>query len=56
MEQTIELNQGEMKMTMTSTEFNKKLDKKAAKTMFDTTIPEGYTEMSPDELRGGMGQ
>ena len=51
-----ELNQGEMKMTMTSTEFNKKLDKKAAKTMFDTTIPEGYTEMSPDELRGGMGQ
>lgn len=51
-----ELNQGEMKMTMTSTEFNKTLDKKAAKTMFDTTIPEGYTEMSPDELRGGMGQ
>lgn len=50
-----ELNQGEMKMTMTSTEFNKKLDKKAVKTMFDTTIPEGYTEMSPDDLKG-MGQ
>jgi len=50
-----EFNQGELKMTMTSTEFNKKLDKKAAKTMFDTTIPEGYTEMSPDQL-GGMGQ
>jgi len=50
-----ELNQGEMKMTMTSTEFNKKLDRKAVKTMFDTTIPEGYTEMSPDDLKG-MGQ
>lgn len=50
-----ELNQGEMKMTMTSTEFNKKLDKKLAKTLFDTTIPEGYTEMSPEQL-GGMGQ
>ena len=47
-----ELNQGEMKMTMTSTEFNKKLDKKLVKTMFDTTIPEGYTEMSPEELSG----
>lgn len=50
-----EMNQGEIKMTMTSTEFNKKLDKKAVKTMFDTTIPEGYTEMSAEEL-GGMGQ
>lgn len=47
-----ELNQGEMKMTMTSTEFNKKLDKKLAKTLFDTTIPEGYTEMTPEQLQG----
>ncbi len=50
-----EMNQGEMKMSMTSTDFNKKLDKKKAKTMFDTTIPEGYTEMSPEQL-SGMGQ
>lgn len=47
-----ELNQGDMKMTMTSTEFNKKLDKKLAKTLFDTTIPEGYTEMTPEQLQG----
>lgn len=50
-----EMNQGEVKMTMTSTEFNKKLDKKLVKTMFDTTIPEGYTEMSPEQL-GNIGR
>lgn len=47
-----EINQGEIKMTMVSTEFNKKLDKKLVKTLFDTTIPEGYTEMSLEELSG----
>lgn len=47
-----ELNQGEIKMTMTSTEFNKKLDKKKVKELFDTTIPEGYTEMTPEQLQG----
>ena len=47
-----EINQGEVKMTMVSSEFSKKLDKKKAKEMFDTTIPEGYKEMTPEELSG----
>ena len=49
-----DINKGDLKMTMTSTEFNKKLDKKKAKEMFDTSIPEGYKEMTSEEL-GGMG-
>lgn len=47
-----EINQGEVKMTMVSTEFNKKLDKKKVKELFDTAIPEGYTEMTPEQLQG----
>lgn len=47
-----EINQGEVKMTMVSTEVNKKLDKKKAKELFDTSVPEGYTEMTPEELQG----
>lgn len=47
-----EINQGEVKMTMVSTEVNKKLDKKKVKELFDTSIPEGYTEMTPEELQG----
>ncbi len=49
-----EINKGDLKMTMLSTEFSKKLDKKMAKELFDTTIPEGYKEMNMDEL-GNMG-
>jgi len=47
-----EINQGEVKMTMVSTEFSKKLDKKKAKELFNTAIPEGYTEMTPEQLSG----
>lgn len=47
-----EINQGEVKMTMVSTEVNKKLDKKKVKELFDTSIPEGYTEMTPEQLQG----
>lgn len=47
-----EINQGEVKMTMVSTEVNKKLDKKKVKELFDTSVPEGYTEMTPEELQG----
>lgn len=46
-----EINQGEVKMTMVSTEVNKKLDKKKAKELFDTSVPEGYTEMTPEQLQ-----
>ena len=52
-----EINQGEVKMTMVSTEVNKKLDKKKVKELFDTSVPEGYTEMTPEDLQnlgGGM--
>ncbi len=49
-----EINKGDLKMTMLTTEFSKKLDKKMAKELFDTTIPEGYKEMSMEEL-GNMG-
>lgn len=46
-----EINQGEVKMTMVSTEVNKKLDKKKVKELFDTSVPEGYTEMTPEDLQ-----
>lgn len=49
-----ELNRGELKMTMSSTEFNKKLDKKKVKDLFSIEVPEGYKEMSIEEL-GSMG-
>lgn len=49
-----ELNKGDLKMTMLTTEFSEKLDKKMVKELFDTTIPEGYKEMSMEEL-GNMG-
>ena len=45
-----EINRKEVKMTIVTTEFSKKLDKKLAKELFDTTIPEGFKEISIDEL------
>ncbi len=48
-------SQGEMMMTMTATVFNKKF--KAEKGWFSTEIPEGYEEMTMEELKAmGGGQ
>jgi GLPGLI family protein len=52
-----EINNKGLKMTMTATKVEQKLDKKKATELFNMTIPEGYTEMSQDDLKmmGGMG-
>lgn len=52
-----ELNNGPMKMLMTVSKIEKTLDKKLAATLFDMTIPEGYKEMTMEELQsmGSMG-
>ena len=52
-----EINNRGLKMTMTATKVEQKLDKKKASELFSMTIPQGYTEMSPDDLKmmGGMG-
>ena len=48
-------SRGEMMMTMTATVFDKKF--KAEKDMFSTDIPEGYDEMTMEELKAmGAGQ
>lgn len=44
-----ELNQGEMVMSMLVTALDKKL--KDAKNLFEMTIPEGYKEMTMEELK-----
>lgn len=43
----MEVNANGMVMTMTATEFNKKIKDK---TLFDMTIPEGYTETTSEEM------
>lgn len=45
-----DLNNGGLKMTMTVITFDKKLDKKAAN-LFDMKIPEGYKEMTMEDLQ-----
>lgn len=52
-----EINNRGLKMTLTVTKVEQKLDKKKAAELFNMTIPEGYTEMSPDDMKmmGGMG-
>jgi GLPGLI family protein len=44
-----ELNQGDMKMSMLVTTFEKKI--KNTKEIFDMVIPEGYKEMTMDQLK-----
>lgn len=44
-----ELNQGDMLMSMIVTTFDKKL--KDAKNLFEMTIPEGYKEMTMEQLK-----
>jgi hypothetical protein len=46
-----------MKMSMTVTKIEKSIDKKKAATLFDMTIPEGYKEMTMEDLKsmGSMG-
>lgn len=46
-----EMNNGGLKMTFTVTKVETSLDKKSSKTLFDTTVPEGYTVMTMDELK-----
>lgn len=52
-----ELNNGPMKMTMTVAKIEKSLEKDQKSTLFDMSIPEGYKEMTMEELQsmGGMG-
>lgn len=47
----MEVNTNGMLMTMTATEFNKKIKDK---NVFDMTIPEGYTLTTPEELIDSM--
>lgn len=49
-----EINNQGMKMTMTVTSVEDKLDKKKSSSLFDMTIPSGYKEMTMEEL-GTMG-
>lgn len=44
-----EINQGEMQMSMLVTSFEAKI--KDSKELFDMTIPEGYTEMTVEDLK-----
>lgn len=46
-----ELNNQGMKMTMTVTTVESKLDKKKASSLFEMAIPSGYTEMTLDQLK-----
>lgn len=46
-----EIIRNDMKMTMTVTAVEMKLDKKKAGDLFQMTIPEGYTEMTAEELK-----
>lgn len=48
------INQQGIKMTMTATKLDKKIDKKL-KDLFEMKVPEGYTEVSPQDLQN-MGQ
>jgi GLPGLI family protein len=45
-----DMNNNGMKMTMTVSALEKKLDKKSA-SLFEMTIPEGYKEMTMEELK-----
>jgi GLPGLI family protein len=45
-----DLNNNGMKMTMTVASLEKKLDKKSA-SLFEMTIPEGYKEMTMEDLK-----
>jgi GLPGLI family protein len=45
-----EINNNGMKMTMTVTKLEKKLDKKTD-VLFDMTVPEGFTMMSQEQLK-----
>jgi GLPGLI family protein len=52
-----ELNNQGLKMTMTVTKVEDKLDKKKADDLFNMVIPSGYTEMEMEDLKkmgGGM--
>jgi GLPGLI family protein len=46
-----DMNNNGLKMTLTVTSVEPKLDKKEAESLFDTTIPEGYSVMTMDELK-----
>jgi GLPGLI family protein len=52
-----EINNRGLKMTLTATKVEQKLDKKKAAELFKMEIPSGYTEMNPEDLKmmGGMG-
>jgi len=52
-----EFYNGPMKMSMTVAKIEKSLDKKQKTTLFDMSIPEGYKEMTMEELQsmGSMG-
>jgi ribosome-binding factor A len=45
-----EINNNGLKMIMTVTKVDKKLDKKASE-LFDMTIPSGYKEMTMEQLK-----
>jgi GLPGLI family protein len=47
-----EVNRANLKMRMTSTEFNKKLDKSKSQDVFSLEVPEGFKEMLLEELSG----
>lgn len=51
-----DINQKGMIMKMTATKVEKSLDKSAKKTLFELKIPEGYKEMTKDDMMkmGGM--
>lgn len=46
-----DMNNSGMKMTLTATKIETKLDAKSSKTLFDTKVPEGYSVMTMDELK-----
>lgn len=50
-----EINNSGMKMKMTATKIDKKLDKKASE-LFDLKVPEGYEEISAEDLMKMGGQ
>ncbi len=46
-----DMNNGGLKMTLTVTKVETALDKKTSKSLFETTVPEGYTVMTMDQLK-----
>lgn len=46
-----DMNNGGLKMTLTVTKVETTLDKKSSKSLFEISIPEGYTVMTMDDLK-----